>query len=258
MWLRLALSLCTLLAFLSACSPADRQTADKLNAISYAYHYRSLDSAQHYAKMAFDASAHYADGRAEALNNLAFVCMARMQYAEAKQLLDQIPSTTDNQIELLVGYIQQMRLCQRMSSNREFYDQREQAMNALSRIDEERTRLSNRQMQRFTYAESELAIVNSTYFYYVGLERQSVQALSVMPPELERDTAQFLNYLYNVGAGGIISRETQEEINQVEFDFLMRCYLLAEQTGMDYFVANSLEALAEHLAHDGYRERLMS
>ena len=258
MWLRLALSLCTLLAFLSACSPADRQTADKLNAISYAYHYRSLDSAQHYAKMAFDASAHYADGRAEALNNLAFVCMARMQYAEAKQLLDQIPSTTDNQIELLVGYIQQMRLCQRMSSNREFYDQREQAMNALSRIDEERTRLSNRQMQRLTYAESELAIVNSTYFYYVGLERQSVQALSVMPPELERDTAQFLNYLYNVGAGGIISRETQEEINQVEFDFLMRCYLLAEQTGMDYFVANSLEALAEHLANDGYRERLMN
>ena len=136
MWLMLARSLCTLLAFLSACSPADRQTADKLNAISYAYHYRSLDSAQHYAKMAFDASAHYADGRAEALNNLAFVCMARMQYAEAKQLLDQIPSTTDNQIELLVGYIQQMRLCQRMSSNREFYDQREQAMNALSRIDE--------------------------------------------------------------------------------------------------------------------------
>ena len=89
---------------------------------------------------AFEPPLHYADGQAEALNNLAFVCIARMHYDEAKQLLDPIPTLTDNQLELLVGYIQQMRLCQRQSRNREFYDYRELAMNALSRINEERTR----------------------------------------------------------------------------------------------------------------------
>ena len=241
-----------------SCSPSDRQAVDKLNALSYAYHYRSLDSTEHYAQQALDVADAYADGKAEALNNLAFVRIARMQYEEARQMLDLISQTTDNQLELLISYIQQMRLCQRMSSNRAFYDYREQAMSALRRIQEERSTLNDRQQQRLVYAESELAIVTSTYYYYIGLERQSAQALDAMPVELERDTAQYLNYLYNVGSGGMITTGTQDEINQTEFDYLMRCYLLSQKTGVVYFSANSLEALAEHLMVDEYRDRLMS
>ena len=166
--------------------------ADKLNSLSYAYHYRSLDSTEHFAQQALDISNAYADGKAEALNNLVFVRIARMQYEDARQMLDLIPQTTDNQLELLISYIQQMRLCQRMSSNRAFYDYREQAMRALRRIQEERSTLNDRQQQRLIYAESELAIVTSTYYYYIGLERQSAQALEVMPYEMESDTAQYL------------------------------------------------------------------
>ena len=257
MWLRLALKL-SLLFLISACSPADRQGADRLNDLSYACHYRHLDSTELFARQAFDHSSHHDDARAEALNNLAFVRIARMDYEEARKLLDQIPRTTDNQLELLVGYIQQMRLCQRTSQNRAFYDYREQAQRALHRISEERSSLDARQQQRLVYAESELAIVNSTYFYYVGLERQSSQALREMPADLQRDTAQYLNYLYNVGSGGIITEGTQEEINQTEFDNLMRCYLMSLKSGITYFQANSLEALAEHLMVDEYRERLLS
>ena len=258
MWLRHALKLLGILVFFSACSPADRQTADKLNSFSYAYHYSSLDSTEYYAQQAFSVSAHDADGRAEALNNLAFVRIAQMRYDEAAQLLQQIPVLTGNQIELLVSYIQQMRLCQRTSRNRAFYDYRELALSALRRIDEERDALNERQKARLTYAESEMAIVTSTYYYYVGLERQAVHALDVMPADLESDTAQYLNYLYNVGAGGIITQGTQQEINQAEFDYLMRCFLLSQQTGLSYFTANSLEALAEHLMVDEYREQLVS
>ena len=258
MWLRHALKLLAAIIVLSACSSADRQMADKLNSLSYAYHYRSLDSTEHFAQQALDISNAYADGKAEALNNLVFVRIARMQYEEARQMLDLIPQTTDNQLELLISYIQQMRLCQRMSSNRAFYDYREQAMRALRRIQEERSTLNDRQQQRLIYAESELAIVTSTYYYYIGLERQSAQALEVMPYELERDTAQYLNYLYNVGAGGMITTGTQDEINQTEFDHLMRCYLLSQKANVLYFSANSLEALAEHLMVDEYREHLMS
>ena len=257
MWLRLALSLLPPL-LLSACSSPDRQAVDKLNALSYAYHYRSLDSTELYALAASNASASYVDGHAEALNNLAFVRIAQMRYEEARLLLDSIPSVTDNQLELLVGYIQQMRLCQRESQNRAFYDYREQALRALRRIGEERTELTERQLQRLIYAQSELAIVTSTYYYYVGLERQSADALFSMPGELESDTAQYLNYLYNVGSGGMITSGTQETINQTEFDHLMRCYLLAQQAGITYFAANSLEALAEHLMVDEYRDRLMA
>lgn len=258
MWLRLAHKLLGIIILFSACSPAGRQTADKLNSLSYALHYSSLDSTEYYAQQAYSLSEHDADGQAEALNNLAFVRIAQMRYAEAAQLLEQIPSLTGNQLELLVSYIQQMRLCQRTSRNRAFYDYRELALSALLRIDEERQSLDLRQKARLTYAESEMAIVTSTYYYYVGLERQAVHALESMPADLESDTAQYLNYLYNVGAGGIITQGTQEEINQAEFDHLMRCFLLSQQTGLSYFTANSLEALAEHLMVDEYREQLVN
>jgi len=248
MWLRHALKTLVLIALISACSPQDRQAVDKLNSLSYAYHYRNIDSTEIFANQALKASSDYPAGRAEALNNLAFVRIVQMNYKEAKQLLDQLPQITDNQLELLVGYIQQMRLCQRMSHNRDFYNYREQALRALGRIDEDRNSLSERSLARLLYAESELAIVTSTYYYYIGLERESAQALMNIPQELEQDTAQYLNFLYNIGAGGMITEGTPDEINQAELDYLNHCYQLANKARYPYFIANSLEALAEHLS----------
>ena len=242
---------------LSSCSSPHPQV-DELNDCAYASHYRSLDRTERYAREALRQAEGYSDGQAEALNNLAFVSISRMDYDRARRQLDSIPLLTDNQIELLVADIQQMRLCQRCSRNREFYDYRERAHRELRRIDEERYRLNERQQRRLLYAESELPIVESTYFYYVGLERQSASALEMMPPALESDTAQWLNYLYNVGAGGIVSAATQEEVDQTEFDFLMRCHLLSLQGGYIFFTANTLEALAEHLAVPSSRQRLMA
>jgi len=258
MWLRHALSLLIPILLISACSPSDRRTVDRLNSVSYTFHYRNIDSTEAYARQALEQSGDYADGRAEALNNLAFVDIVRMDYDDARSRLDQVAACTDNQLELLVSYIQQMRLCQRQSRNREFYDYREYATKALRRIDGERHLLDDRQRRRLVYAESELAIVTSTYYYYVGLERQSVEAIAAMTPDIEQDTAQWLNYLYNIGAGGIITQGTQAEINQREFDHLMRCYLMAVQSHYPYFVANSLEALAEHLADTAAARQLIA
>ena len=257
MWLRHALNAICILTLFS-CTQEKHTAVDNLNGLSYAYHYRNIDSTEYYARQALAQAVNYADGHAEALNNLAFVCTIRMQYDEAQRLLDSVPLLTDNQVELLVASVQQMRICQRRSLNREFYDHREQAMRALRRIDEDRSLLTPRQRQRLVYAESELAIVTSTYYYYIGLERQSVQAIDDITPDVEDDTAQFLAYLYNVGAGGIIIQGTQEEINQQEFEMLVRCYQLAGQAGYSYFEANALEALAEHLMTPDYSERLLA
>ena len=243
----------------SACSRPDRQTVDRLNALSYASHYRDIDSTEAYAQRAYQLSAGYQEGRAEALNNLAFVRIVRMQYAEADSLLAQVTETTDNQIQLLIAYVQQMRLCQRRSHNREFHEFRELADRAMDRILEEGVQLSAYDRRRLLYAETEYAIVNSTYYYYVGLERQSIQALRrIDPNEVQRDTAQYLNYLYNIGAGGILTEGTQQDINQQEFDYLLRCFMIARQGDYPYFAANALEALSEHLMDDDYRRRLIA
>ena len=250
MWLRLAHKTITLkdsvwllavlgLFLLSACSSPDRQAMDRLNTLSYAYHYRDLDSVEYYASAAKET--------AEGMNNLAFVKMVRMDYKAAEDYLNRIPEMTDNQLELLVCYVQQMRLCQRRSHNKDYHDFRERAITCMKRIDEERDKLDERQQGRLRYAETEFAIVNSTYYYYVGLERESIEALQQLNlHELRRDTAQYLNYLYNVGAGGILTEGTPTQIHAEEIDYLHRCLSIAQRYHFIYFEAQAKEALAEH------------
>ena len=252
--------LCAILGLLSlsACSHPDKQAVDRLNFQSYAYHYRNIDSTEYYARQAYQLSDGYSSGRAEALNHLAFVSIVKMLYDEAEQLLQEVVRTTDDQTELMIAYVQQMRLCQRRSRNREFHEFRELADRCLRRIYEE-DRWHDVGSARLRYAESEYAIVNSTYYYYVGLERNSIEALrQIQPDEIQGDTAQYLNYLYNIGAGGIIVEGTQQEINQREFDHLMRCFLMARQGDYPYFAANALEALSEHLMNPDFRTQLIT
>ncbi len=240
--------------------PHGRSRVDELNQLSYYYHYRSLDSTEQYAREAWTAACDkgYRDGQAEALNNLAFVNIARMRYAVARRQLDSIASLTDNQIELLVCAIQQMRLCQRQSRNKEFYEYYEQAKQAVSRIDEDKNHLSERLSRRLVYARSEMACVVSTYYYYVGLEQNSSdELLRIDVRVVEGDTAQYLNYLYQIGAGGIIRGGTRQEVAQQEWDNLMRCYQLSSSTGITYWKANSMQALSEHLTDEEVGEQLM-
>ncbi len=212
---------------------------DRLNTLSYAYHYRNIDSVAYYASAAKNT--------AEGLNNLAFVKIVRMDYQAAADFLNKIPAMTDNQIELLVCYVQQMRLCQRCSRNKDFHDFRERAITCMKRIDEERDKLDDYYQRRLRYAETEFAIVNSTYYYYVGLERQSIDALrQINLHELRRDTAQYLNYLYNVGAGGILTEGSPTQIHAEEIDYLNRCLTIAKRLHYPYFEAQAKEALAEH------------
>ena len=243
--------------FFSACSSQHKDEVDKLNELSYSFHYRNLDSTRVYAERALSLSGNYEDGKAEAYNNLAFVSIAKMDYDKSYKLLDEI--STDNQLELLIADIQYMRLCQRQSRNKNFYDDREKALRKLNRINEERSRLTPHQQRRLVYAVSEFAIVSSTYFYYLGLKDQSINAIVNLPQDtdLEQDTAQWINYLYNIGAGGIITAGTQEEINQSEFDYLMRCYQIAIAVDMPFFEAQALQAMSEHLQKPAAREALI-
>ena len=257
MWLRLALNLFILIIF-SACSPSDKAAVDKLNSNSYAYHYRNIDSTEVYARRALTMPTSHDDQKAEAYNNLAFVSIVRMNYDEAQHLLTKIISFTDNQIELFVAEVQQMRLCQRRSNNRAFYEHREQALTHLKRINEERSQLTERQLKRVAYAESEFAIVNSTYYYYVGLERQSIDALRALNvDDVRRDTAQYLNYLYNIGAGGILTEGTPEQIHEEEIDYLNRCLSIARRYRYPYFEAQAEEALAEHTGNFELAEKAL-
>lgn len=245
---------------LSACQSEYKTQVDRLNDISYSYHYRNLDSTKHYAEKALILSQNYNNGHAEALNNLAFVSIVRMHYDNAYKLLNTTLKTTDNQIELLVADVQFMRLCQRQSRNKDFYIYRESAIHRLRRIKEEQSTLTIRQQKRLTYAKSEFDIVNSTYFYYIGLRKQAIEALNNIDPygAIQQDTAQLLSYYYNIGSGGMISSGTGKEIIQKEFDYLMKSYLLSRQHNYPYWEANSMQAISEHLQDTKQRNMLIA
>lgn len=253
--------ICLMVAMLlfAACSPSHKGEVDRLNTQSYAFHYRNLDSVKLLANRALQLSEDYPAGYAEACNNLAFVATAKMDYKQAKQWLEKVEEQSDNQIELLIADVQNMRLCQREARNKDFYTYRESAVHRLRRIDEEADNLPKREARRMIYARSEFNIVAATYFYYVQLEAPMLKALNnIDPDELEQDTAQYLNYLYNMGSGGAIVRNTANEVAQAEFDYLINCYMLASGNNpYPYWQAQALQAISEHIQDDEQRDFLI-
>lgn len=233
---------------------------DHLNTRAYKSHYANLDSVSHYAREALGLSKNYDCGRAEALNNLAFVSIMRMDYAQADTLLHEIAEITDNQLELLVADIQLMRVCQRKSQNRDFYIYQERAKKYIARLEAEKESLSPRERQRLAYAKSEYAIVFSAYLYYMGQMKQSHDALALIDEggEIQKDTAQLLNYFYNVGSGGFFSASTPLQLAQLETDYLVRCVILAKKAGLHYWEANALQALSEHLQDSTISRQLIA
>lgn len=254
-WLLVVLSLFCF----SACRPIHQARNDELNEQAYAFHYRNLDSTAFYARQALTSAGRDNDVHAEALNHLAFVHIMRMEYQQACLLLDSISRLTDNQLELLIANIQQMRLCQRQSRNKDFYEYERKAKQSLQRIEHDGSMLSPHQQRRLLYARSEYAIVSSTYYYYAKQEKASIDALNVVSEEeLRGDTAQLINYLYQIGAGGVIVQGSTSSIFQQEWDILMKCYRLSRQASLPFWEANTLQALSEHLYQNQYGDQLMA
>lgn len=248
------------LFFFSACTfDAKNAEVDKLNDMSYAYHYKNIDSTFFYANKALRFSGDYSAGRAEAYNNIAFFYISKMQYGKAYSYLDSVNIVTDNQVELLIADIQRMRLCQRESENKRFYDYRERAIAKLKRINEENSSLSVHLSDRMIYAKSEFSIVCSTYYYYLGLTSQSKDAVLNVDSvtEIQKDTAQYLSYLYQLGSGGLVDGRTKYDVAQKEFEHLLKCYIYAKQGDFVYWEANSLQSISEHLLDRDQRNWLM-
>lgn len=258
-WRGLLLSL-VVVAALSSCGDKENMRAvDLLNEQSYRYHYRDLDSTLLYAALAEERSDGYGDGLAEALNNKAFVQTMRMQYDEAEATLRAAMRATDSQIEQLVADVQMMRLCQRRSQNKDFYLYMQSAGMRLNRITEEYEMLEPHRQSRADYGSSEYYIVASTYFYYVGATDASVACIDAIDPigPIAGDTAQLVNYLYNIGSGGIIDNGEPSITAQTEFDYLMRSYALALQAGYTFWQANALQAISEHLLDADTKQQLI-
>ena len=242
----LRLALCAAVAALCACGHAGKEAADRENDEAYRAHYRSVALVEQHARRALSLSGSYPAGGAEAMNHLAFASMARMDYALAERQLDSID--TDNYVELFVADVQRMRICQRLSRNKDFHTFMERAGRSYKRITEEPGGLSPRLERRVAYALSEMHIVASAYYYYVGLGGKSAEEIRrIDGVAVAADTAQWLSYLYSIGSGGVLQYPDKKLVAEEEFKHLARCYQIARDNHYPYFEAQALQGMSQAL-----------
>jgi len=249
--LKSLLSLIIIALLLTGCRRTESKehaSADYYNAISYETRYSNIDSSYIAAKKAYSLSENYEDGRSEALNNLAYVYYQQMKYDHSIRLLRKVLKHSRNQIELLCSDVMMMKVMQRIGNGYEFFKCRNSAQNRLARINERINDLSERQLRRIYYANTELHIVSSTYYYYLGQDSLAHDEINSISDQirLDNDTTQFLYYHYMLGSGGLI-KGNKSDVQLQELDHLLRAYTLSKAKGITYFEANSLQSFAEML-----------
>ena len=224
----------------------DFLSADYYNAISYETRYSNIDSSYIAAKKAYSLSENYEDGRNEALNNLAYIYYQQMKYDHSIRLLRKVLQQSRNQIELLCSDVMMMKVMQRVGNGYDFFKSRNRALKRLARINECIDDLTERQLSRVYYANSELHIVSSTYYYYLGQDSLANAEISSIADyiKLDKDTTQYLYYHYMLGSGGLL-KGNPTDVKLQEFDHLLLTYTLSKAKKIVYFEANSLQSFAE-------------
>ena len=224
----------------------EKYSSDYYNTISYETRYTNIDSSYIAAKKAYSFASNYEEGRSEALNNLAYFYYQQMKYDHSIRLLRKVMEQSRNQIELLCSDVMMMKVMQRVGDGYEFFKCRNSALNRIARINESLNTLSEHQLRRVYYANTELHIVSSTYYYYLGqdsLANEEINAISDYI-KLDKDTTQYLYYHYMLGSGGLL-KGNKKDVKLQEFDHLLLTYTLSKTKKITYFEANSLQSFAE-------------
>lgn len=232
--------------------------ADSLNAVSYELRYKDLHASFKAAASAYSLSQGHPLRLAEALNNRAFYAFMRMDFDEATRLYRSAAECSPSEIERLVADVGLMKICQRTSMNKEFYDYRNSALQRMKRIREDEDLVTDlHERQRINYAISEFYIVTGVYYYYLQQHEASMEAISSVTADmLVADTAQWLYYEYMIGSGEMYEAPTPEAVVEGEFLHLTNCLFTARAKGYTYFEANALQAMAEMLVAKEKRQVL--
>lgn len=229
-----------------------RMHVDSLNMAAYEKRYHSLDSTEKYAGEALSEAHHYADGKNEALCHLAFARFMRMDYAGARELFSSVLDNSHNELLKLMADVGMMKICQRISANKEFYDYHNSAQKRISRISKEENYMTSGQTRLWNYALSEFHLVSSTYYYYLRQEKQAAEEIDYITNHfhiVENDSAQLASYFYLIGSGGIIKTPNADNTKEEEERMLVRTLALSRQSGLVLFEGMAMQALADDFIH---------
>ena len=192
-------------------------TSFDLNEKAISYLWNNLDSAEQYARFAFEAAGHHSDERAKAVNTLARVAFIRMDYTQAWDLYSSVPSITGNMLEIVASEIGLMRICQRTSDNVSFYEYRNSILLHLRALHEEEQALNNAQTERLLSLERSFRMESARYWFELEQLGQAGREMSCVVPDnlLRDDHDRYLTYTYMRGLGiGLESSGIDELVSQ--------------------------------------------
>ena len=194
---------------MQACSPLSdeqRMEIDRCNDRAYHDRYVNIDSTMFYAEKAERLTSRNRYGWHEAQINKSYVAYQQMDFDKAIDLLSQVTHASRNQFHLLSAHVLYMKIAQRVGDGESFFRHRSRALSILERINENHEELTEHYQRMVTYARSELHIVSSTYYYYLGQDSAAIREIDEAFEYARdgRDTAQWLNYNYMVGSGGLV------------------------------------------------------
>lgn len=242
-------------ASLISCSQArggaNVSRADSLCHRAYTYRYRDLDSAYQFALAALKTNEGDEVSVARATNELAFVAWMRLDFEQAGRLYDKVYQLTNHPIEQLIADVGWMKICQRKSANKEFYDYHNRALKRLTALTQNKHRYTEGfEQERLRYAVSDFHIVTAIYHYYLQQHEDALAAIENQADNacLQADTAQWLYYHYIKAAASLCTVRTVHDCKLREFDELYAVYLIASREGYLYFSANALQGMANLMA----------
>ena len=193
------------------------QTSFDLNEKAISYLWNNLDSAELYARFAFEASGHHSDERAKAVNTLARIAFLKMDFTQAWELYNSVPSITGNLLEVVALEIGLMRICQRTSDNVSFYEYRNSILLHLRSIHEEQGTLNDVQTERLLSLERSFRMESARYWFELEQLGQAGREMSYVVPDnlLREDHDRFLTYTYMHGLGiGLENYGSEDMISQ--------------------------------------------
>ena len=189
------------------------QTVSDLNEKAISYLWSNLDSAQQYARFAFEVTRRHSDEHAKAVNTLARIAFMRMDYNQAWELYSSVPSITGNILEVVASEIGLMRICQRTSDNVSFYEYRNSILLHLRALHEEQEALNEAQTERLLSLERSFRMESAQYWFELEQGWQAGQEMSYVVADnlLREDHDRYLMYTYmhglGIGLGGYYSWE---------------------------------------------------
>ncbi len=175
--------------------------------------YISRDSLSRVVEQARTAT----EGAAFLSNAEAYAAMMAMDYAKSRTLYDSVIAVAGDELDRLEANIGMMRLCNRVSANRDFYDYRANARRSMRRINSEVQSLSRSQRERLNMLELDFYVVSSNYFAALGLYDEYKKSATAVAGRLSQVT-DTVTTLY----AGLVTGAARNKVLNERFSSLYR------------------------------------